>query len=320
MKNKTFIKYYLFSCIGVLFLSFYPLCMGYRVVRDMIINSTVMKEDYPKYIIPYTPICVSIIICVLLMPLVFKLLKRFALLGASVLSTAVFFICEFLLERNVVITSTEIVSTLEDWQMYMCYIPPESFTTTYKTQTAVDILMGEYNPAFKLHFYAISIVLILAILNCIYGFAQTIKTGQKARIKALILQSVSSFVFLALCVLACFTAFFRDGSIEVSPLSAFLMAVFFVLFGITSGIFTASFLLGKKALLSTVVPSVVALLMTGLMYAGEMVLLNGHLYKMGDGFFFDSIQAIVFAPVDILIILASGAITLTLSLMLNRKK
>ena len=319
MKNKVFSRYYFLSCLGVLFLSFYPLWMGTKVIMDMLVNGTVIKEEYPKYIIPYTPICISILICTLLMPLFFKVFKRFAFLSTAIVSSVLFFASEILFEQNVVVTSTETVSTLEDWQMFMCYIPPDSLSVTYKTQTAVDILMGDYNPAFKLHFYAISIVLILAVSNCIYGFAQIIIIGQKARLKALVIQSICSFIFLGLCVLACFTAFFRDGGILVSPLSAFLMTVFFILFGVTSGIFTGSFLLGKKAILSLIVPSVVSLLMTGLMYAGEMILLNGHLYKMGEGFFFDSIPGIVFAPVDLIIILASGAITLFLSLVLNRR-
>ena len=55
MKNKQFNRYYLLSCIGVLIASYYPLYMGVRVISDMIIDGTVLKENYPKYIIPYTP-------------------------------------------------------------------------------------------------------------------------------------------------------------------------------------------------------------------------------------------------------------------------
>ena len=69
MKYKSFNLYYLLSCIGVLIASYYPLSMGVRVITDMIVNGTVMKEDYPKYIIPYTPISIAVIVGVLLMPL-----------------------------------------------------------------------------------------------------------------------------------------------------------------------------------------------------------------------------------------------------------
>ena len=59
MKNKHFNRYYLLSCIGVLIASYYPLSIGVRVIADMIIDGTVLKENYPKYIIPYTPICIA---------------------------------------------------------------------------------------------------------------------------------------------------------------------------------------------------------------------------------------------------------------------
>lgn len=323
MKNKTFNLYYLLSCIGVLIASYYPLSMGVRVITDMIVNGTVLKENYPKYIIPYTPISIAVIVGVLLMPLCIKLFKKFALAVGACFSTGIFFILELLFEQKVVVSTAETVTKLEDWQMYMCYIPPESFgetVTTYKTQTAVDILIGDYNPAFKLYFYIISVVLIITILNCLYGFGQMIRSGEKMRLKSLILQSVCSLAFLGLCILACFTAFGRDGSIQVSPLSATLMSVFFVLLGVTMGVFVGSFLLGKQKLVSIWIPSIVASVMTIFMYMGEIILLNGHLYSFGSGMIFDSLPGIVFAPMDLIIILVSGCITALLLTLLNSSK
>ena len=282
MENKKFNKYYLFACIGVLIASYYPLSMGVRVISDMIADGAVMKENYPKYIIPYTPISIAIIMGVLLMPLCFKLLKKYALVGGASIATGVFFVIEFLFERKVVVSEVteETVTMLEDWQMYMCYVPAEGWgetITTYKTQTAVDILMGNYNSAFKMHFYIISVVLVVTILNSLYGFGQMLLTNEKKRFKTLIIQSVCSATFLGLCILACFTAFWRDGSIEVSILSASLMSVFFILLGVTVGVFVGSFLLGKRKIISLWIPSIIASAMTLLMYIGEMILLNGHL-------------------------------------------
>lgn len=313
MMKKKFTRFLLFSLAAVLAASFYPLMMGVRVVSDMLRDGTVLKENYPKYIIPYTPIALAVILGVLLLPLFVKLLKRFAVLGGSALSVGVFFGLELLFERKVVVTTAETVTKLEDWQMYMCYQPPGGWETTvteYKTHTAVEILMGEYNPAFKLHFYLISVVLILAILNCVYGFAQMILTGDRRRKKALILQSVSAALFLGLCILACFTAFWRDGSIQVSPLSAVLMSMFFILVGVTVGIFLGSLLLKKKPVIGLWLPAAAAVLTTLLMYVGEMILLHGHLYRFGTGLFFDGLPAIVLAPVDLPVILAAGGITL----------
>lgn len=321
MKNKSFNRYYLFSCIGVLIASYYPLSMGVRVISDMITNGTVLKENYPKYIIPYTPISIAIIIGVLLMPLCIKLFKKFALAGGGSIATGIFFAVELLFEQKVVVTTSETVTKLEDWQMFMCYVPPEGWgTTTYKTQTAVDILMGDYNPAFKLHFYIISVVLIITILNCLYGFGLMIKSRDKKRCKSLVLQSICSATFLGLCILACFTAFWRDGGIKVSPLSAALMTIFFVMLGIAAGVFAGSFLLGKQKLVSVWIPAVIASVMTLMMYIGEMILLNGHLYSLGSGFIFRGFPGIVFAPIDLLVILSSGCITALIFALLNKEQ
>lgn len=322
MQNKHFRLYYLLACLGVLAVSFYPLSMGAKVVWDMMANGTVMKEDYPKYIIPYTPISLALLIGVFLMPFFVKLFGKYAMLCEGAASIAAFFGLELLFERNVVVTTAETVTKLEDWQMFMCYIPPEGWgetVTTYRTQTPIDILMGNYNPAFKLHFYIISAVLILSLLNCLYGFGQIIKTGETRRRKALLLQAVSALMFLGLCILACFTAFWRDGNLLVSPLSAGLMSLFFILLGVTTGIFVGSFLIGRGKSATVWISAVVSGLMTLLMYVGEMILLHGHLYQYGTGFFFHPLPAIVLAPIDICVVLISGGISAGIFYQLNKK-
>lgn len=319
MENKTFRKYYLFSLLGVLLASCYPIYMGISVIVDMIRYGTVYAENYPKYIIPYTPIALALLVCVALIPVALKYFEKYALLFGTVISTVLFFVFEFILERAVTVTRTVtgIFSTLEDWQMFMCYVPPNSFEE--RTWTEVDVLMGEYSPAFKLHFYIISIVLIISILNCFYGFAKMIHTGDKSRRKSLVIQSVASGAFLGMCIWACFTAFYRNGDIQVSALSAVLMSVFFVLFGVTVGIYIESFTLNKKPLFSVWLPSVSAAVVTLVMYIGEMILLSGHLYRFGDGFFFAGIPGIVLAPVDIVVILGSGVMTAIIASFVRNK-
>lgn len=313
MKSKTFRIYYLLSLLGVLLASCYPIYMGITVIVDMIRYGTVYAENYPKYIIPYTPIALALLVGVALIPVALKYFNKYTLLFGTVISTALFFLFEFILEKLVVVTRTVTetvgwvdVSKLEDWQMYMCYVPPNSFEE--RTWTEVDVLMGEYSPAFKLHFYIISVVLILSILNCFYGFAKMIQTGDKSRCKSLTIQSIASGTFLGMCIWACFTAFYRNGDIKVSALSEILMSAFFVLFGVTVGIYVASFTLNKKPFLSVWLPSISAAIVTLVMYIGEMILLSGHLYRFGDGFFFAGIPGIVLAPVDIVVIIASGVV------------
>ncbi len=317
MENKSFKRYYLICSIGIFLASFYPLYMGVRVIADMITDGTVLKEHYPKYIIPYTPISIAMILGIWLMPLLCKAMKRFALLGASALSAAGFFGVELLFERKVVVSSSEIVAQLEDWQMYLCYIPPEGYGT-YKQQTPIDILIGDYHPAFKLHFYLISIVLILSVLSIVYGFAAMMKTGDNKRKASLILQSISTAAFLGLCILACFTAFWRNGDLQVSALSASLMIAFFILLGVTIGIYLGSFFIGKSKMISVILPAAAASAITLLMYLGEMILLHGNVYRFGAGWFFGSLPAIVLAPIDLVVVIASGCITALIFCMMRK--
>ena len=306
MKNKAFRLFYFLSLFGIFLASLYPLIMGVRVVRDMIVQGTVMGKDYPKYIIPYLPIALSVIAGVAIMPLLFRMVRKYALTVASAVGLGVFFASELVLENWVIVTDT-VMTTLESWQMFMCYVPPEMFET--RTWRAIDVLIGEYSPWFKLHFYIIAIVLILTFLNCFYGFGQMIVSGRRDRMRHLILQSVASVLFLGLCILACFTAFWRTGEITVSPLSAFLMCLFFIVFGVTMGLFTASFLTRRPSSLVLSVSAAVSSVVTLIMYIGELILLSGHLYRFGNGFLFDGLGALVLAPIDLIVILLSGGIT-----------
>lgn len=317
MTAYNFRTYWLSVLIGILAVSAYPLYMGFRVIYDMTADGTVLKENFPKYIIPYTPIAIAVIVSVILMPLLIKLAKRLSVFIASFFSLCIFFVSELLFESKVIVTAT-VETTLESWQMFMCYIPPQTYET--RTWKAVDVLIGEYSPTFKMHFYLISVVLIIAIINCLYGFAQMICTDNYSRRKALVVQSVCTVLFLGLCIFACFTAFFRDGEITVSALSAVLMSLFFVVLGVTAGTYIASFLIGKKKAYSVLLPSVTASLVTLAMYIGEMFLLSGNLYRFGTGIIFDAIPVIVLAPVDILIILLSGGVNFIICLLLNKNQ
>lgn len=314
MKNRALRNYYIFSCIGIIALSFYPLLMGVYTVSEMLRNGAVPMEKYPKYIIPYTPIALALIFSVVFMPLFHKLFKRFDLAGASVFSVGVFILFERLMETKILVQAQAIVF-LESWQMSLCIVQPDLYQT--RTWEAVDVLLGGYSPAFKLHFYIISVVIILSALNCIYGFAKIIRTGDKSRRKSLVIQAVCCGLFLGMCIWACFTAFYRTGELTVSALSAVLMILFFIVFGVTMGAFTGSFTLGKRKIWSVFLPALVSSLITLIMYIGEMILLSGHLYRFGTGFFFRGLPLIVLAPVDIFVILLAGCISAGIFYLLN---
>ena len=123
MKNSKYRKYWLLSLAAVIAASVYPLYMGICVIYKMVQNGAVPLEDYPQYVIPYTPIACAVIIGVLLIPLLQRLSGK------------------------------------------------------------LDVLLGGYSPAFKIHFYLISVVIIVSLLNCFYGFAKMIRFGKTGRKK-----------------------------------------------------------------------------------------------------------------------------------------
>ena len=313
MSKISFKKYWRVALAAVILLSAYPVWMGIKLLVGMSKNGYVPMEEYPKYAIPYVPIAVAVIFGVLIMRIAVKLFEKKAFLAGSAASLIVFYLTERIMETKVIVAAD---IPLESWQMSLCYVPPEGYKS--RAWEAVNVLLGGYSPWFKLHFYIISALLILAILNCFYGFGNMVRTGDKSRKRALIVQSAAAALFLGMCVWACFTAFYREGELEVSALSAVLMSVFFVLMGFTAGIFTASFLIGKKRPVSVLIPAAVASLVTLAMYVGEMILLSGNLYRFGSGSFFEGIPGISLAPVDIALIILSGCLTWVVASLLNR--
>lgn len=296
----TYKKFWLLALLLVLLLGAYPLYMGGKVLADWSANGMVFQENYPKYVIPYTPITLALLAGTALLPLARKLLKGFALPVVLLVATTVFLGTELLLESVLILVDTG-PAYLSDWQMVMCYTQ----ATAYHTLSAVELLMGDYNPWFKLHFYVISLVLIFSTLSCFHGFGESVRTGDHSKRRKLTLQAVFTGLFLGLCVFACFTAFYRTGELTVKPISALLMGLFFVSMGVTAGLSLGG-LMGRKGMLLS---SAAAAVVTLVMYIGEMILLSGHVYRFGTGFFFDGLGALVLAPVDLLIILLSGAIT-----------
>lgn len=314
---STFKKYWLFVFAGISVISLYPIYMGLSVIFQMMSNGSVASENFPKYIIPYTPVAISVIIAAALMPLLFKHINKLATTVASAISIVSFFIAEFLFESKVIVTDT-VQTTLESWQMYACYVSPEAVET--RTWKAVDVLIGDYNPLFKLHFYLISVLLILSVISNLYGYGKRTLTDAKKPLRPLICQSVCTLTFLSLCIFACFTAFYRTGDILVSPHSAFLMVLFFIVMGLTAGVYIASFFVSKKPAFSLVLPGITASVITLFMYIGEMILLSGNLYRFGTGFFFEGLPGIVLAPVDILTVILSGLICYFICRLINEKR
>ena len=323
----TVCRYRLFTLLGTLAACAYPLWMGVSVLRDTVTQGTVYETDYPKYIIPYTPLAAALLFGVVLLVLLCRKTNKAILPSVSAASFALFAAAEFALERGITVTRVEteqfptVTSVLQDYQMYSCIASPSSFQVRWETKTTeVEILAGDYSPTFKIHFYLIAAVLLLGLLACVYGLGRVVCHKEKERLRPLVMQSASCLLFLGLCILACFTAFFRTGERLVSPLSACLMAGFFLLLGVNVGLLLGSFLLKAKRAVAVAVPSAAASAVTLLMYVGELCLLDGNLYLLGRGAFFEMLSFLPFSPADLLIILFAGGVTAAAMLLPAKKK
>ena len=311
----TYRRFYLLSSAITLAACAYPVYMGIVTVLAWMRSGVVTLADYKKYVIPYTPIGIALIIVVLLMPAIYRLSSRFALPIASALGAALFFITEIGLEKIPVSDSlySSFQLPLQSWQYSLCIATPEVLKTIGAP------LYAQGNPAFKYHFYLIALVIILASIHVVYGFTRMVKSDDRTKKRPLIAQLVSVAIFIGLCVLACFTAFYRNGTLQISLLSAALMSLFFIVFGITAGVYAGCIFYRRHSGLSVVLPALIAAGVTLVMYACELVLMGNVLFRYGTGVFFTPIGLLPFAAVDYLVILLSGAITYLLMFLLNRR-
>ena len=296
-------KTYVISLLAVLLVSVYPIYMGAVKLWSYFQNGGLDVADYPKYIIPYTPICIALITCTAILPIIFNLCKKFALPILSAMGVIIFLGAETGFEQVAVFTDLSSKMKIETWQMLSCVMTP------LVSDSVWDSLNMRYNSSFKIHFYAIAILIVIAVIGVVYGFYKMAHSKNYARKKPLITQLVVVIIFIGLCILACFTAFFRTGSIDLSPLSTVLMTLFFMVFGVTAGVYTGTWLYGKHKMFSVIVPSAVSIIISAVMYLGEMVMMGWRLFQRGVGFLFVRLGVSPFSIFDILTILLSGIVT-----------
>ena len=210
-----------------------------------------------------------------------------------------------------------VAGNIGSWQTYSCVITPEVRHAIEHQTTIGEELVKRYNPTFKMHFYLIAILMALAVIGIVHSFYKMYKTAEFNKRRPLMIQTSAAVSYIGLCIFACFTAFYRTGDINISALSSWLMSIFFIVFGVTAGSYAGGILSGKRPLLSKWIPAITASLTTAAMYVGELILTGGCLYKFGQGLFFEPLGFIPPAPIDVLVILASGGITYLLLWLLR---
>lgn len=311
--NQKYKRFYLLSLLVVLFASAYPIYMGFEALNSFLQYGVISSTDYPKYIIPYTPMCLAIVLVTIIFPALYKYFKNYSLLVGSVVGIILFLIGEVCFEQ-IQVEAYTMSMPVDSWQLGLCMATPEVL------ESIGEPIFADQNPTYKVHFYLIAISIIVSVIGLLYGFTKQIKEEDDSRKVPLIAQTICVILFIGLCILACITAFFRNGTLYISPLSAFLTGLFFVVFGMNLGVYISCLLYGKKKWLSVFVPAIIAILTTYAMYVGELYLMDGYLFIFGEGKFFEPLGNIPFSCCDLLIILFTGVFTGGFAYWLNRRK
>ena len=315
------IRFYFLSIALLAVLSAYPLINGARIAAIGIAGGALEPEQYAKYVVPYTAICVSLLFYAALQPMYHKA-KRFALPVGLAIAYGVFFAVERFFETiqihvtDMILVDAAILSpdlaassaSVDIWQASLCVVSPEiqRQSQTYALQDRYYYVLGD--SSYKVHYYLISLILITMVSGLVYGISKAVRSGEASQKKALALRGISTAALVSLCVLANTTAFFRQAAPIQTPLASILTGVFFIVLGAAAGIYAGSYLLKKDSKLGIGLPIVLALCTDILMYIGEAAMMRGNLYRFGTGWFFSGLPAIMLAPVDMLIIVLSVAV------------
>ncbi len=321
MLNKAYRRFYIVSLAVLILLSAYPVVNGLRIAYLSIVNGAVKPEQYAKYVVPYTAICLAIILFSAIQPILLKM-RRFSLTIGLLVSYIVFFLTERFFEgikihttgMSLVDTSSLTIEQLKDipfatidaWQASLCFVSPWT-----QGQSVVFASKDHYyyvlaNNSYKIHYYFISLIIITMVCTLVYGLGRMIMSGDKSKAKQLILQGVSTLLMVSLCIFANTTAFFRKAQPIQTPIASLLTCLFFIALGVVIGVYIGSFLIGKEKLLGIGLPVLLSLTAVVLMYIGEAAMMNGNLYRFGTGWFFNGLPLILLAPVDMLVILLAG--------------
>jgi len=313
-------------------ISAYPLINGLRMAYLSIVNGLIRPEQYAKYVIPYTAICVAVILFAAVWPLLDRKGKApfwAGLAGAY----AVFAVIEQFFERirinfaGMIMVDPETVSletaitvpaAVDAWQASLCVVSPlvRKQSVAYIAEDTRFYVMAD--DTYKIHYYLVSFIIITMVCSLVYGIGRMISRGEGGRRKKLVMQGMATALLISLCIFANTTAFFRQPGIIQTPLASVLTCLFFISLGVSVGLFSGSFLMAKGRRMGFGLPVLLSVSAVVLMYIGEAVMMKGGLYRFGTGWFFREIPGIVLAPADILVILLSGAVTWLILAMARR--
>lgn len=316
--DRSYKHFYWGALAILLFISAYPLINGVRMICLFLANGAIEPDQYARYVIPYAAICFALILFAALQPVWPKIFKRITLALSTSVSFVVFIAIEAFFEGMKINTNGlspikgfHPAPRIDVWQAASCYISPDAVKAMSRQakieQDGFYYILGDNT--YKIHYYLVSLVIIIIMCSLIYGFGKMLRDKNEAMRKPLVLQAVSAAALIGLCVFANMTGFFRDTAPIQNLTASILTCLFFIVLGSAAGIYAGSFLMEKGKLLALGFPVLLSTVVCTMMYAGESAMMDGNLYRFGVGWFFTGIPGISVAVADLLVILLSAAVT-----------
>ena len=324
VRDQNYKRFYWLTLAVLFALSAYPLINGVRMAYISISDGAVEPDQYARYVIPYAAMCVAVLIFAAFLPVLHKMKHAPFAIGLAG-AYAVFIAVEQFMER--IRIKTEGMTLIDPaslsvdpavnvppvavdaWQASLCIVSPRAREQSKAFDAGGRIFYTMADDYYKIHYYLVSFILIVMVCGLLYGIGRMIRTGDGEKRKPLILQGMAAAALVSLCVFANTTAFFRQADPIQTPLASALTCLFFIMLGAAAGVYAGSFLLKKGKTAGLALPVMISVVIVILMYIGEAAMMKGGLYRFGTGWFFDGIPLIALAPVDILVVLAAGAVT-----------
>jgi len=324
VRDQNYKRFYWLTLAVLFALSAYPLINGVRMAYISISDGAVEPDQYARYVIPYAAMCVAVLIFAAFLPVLHKMKHAPFAIGLAG-AYAVFIAVEQFMERiriktdgmtlidtaslSIDLTPAEPSAAVDVWQASLCAVSPRARQQSAAYDAGGRIFYAMADDYYKIHYYLVSFILIVMVCGLLYGIGRMIRTGDGEKRKPLILQGMAAAALVSLCVFANTTAFFRQADPIQTPLASALTCLFFIMLGAAAGVYAGSFLLKKEKTAGLALPVMISVVIVILMYIGEAAMMKGGLYRFGTGWFFDGIPLIALAPVDILVVLAAGAVT-----------
>jgi hypothetical protein len=179
MFKEAYRRFYIISLSVLIVLSAYPVGNGLRIAYLSIANGNIKPEQYARYVVPYTAICIAIILFTAFQPLFMKM-RRLALPAGLLAAYIIFFLTELYFEgikihttgMSLVDTSTLSIAELKDippdatvdiWQASLCVVSPSAREQSAAFSSGDQYYFVMANDSYKIHYYFVSFILITMV-------------------------------------------------------------------------------------------------------------------------------------------------------------